>query len=201
MFSLIWAWINDWVNNREAGDLRRHRGHYDVNVMQFWHVTYRCSCKNIGTFEMTFSISFPIICILWGESNGHRGFPTQMAGGVELCCFLWWHLEQTTEQKKELSYRSLETSRRMIASSNWSIFRVTGALWGESTGHRWIPLTKASNAALWCFLWFAPEQTAEQPIETPVIWDAIALIMTSLQWPMSLRWMLWLKAPSYLLKR
>ena len=33
MFSLIYAWINDWVNNREAGDLRRHRGHCDVNVM------------------------------------------------------------------------------------------------------------------------------------------------------------------------
>ena len=33
IFSLICAWINDWVNNREAGDLRRHRGHYDVNVM------------------------------------------------------------------------------------------------------------------------------------------------------------------------
>ena len=33
MFSLICAWINDWVINREAGDLRRHRGHYDVNVM------------------------------------------------------------------------------------------------------------------------------------------------------------------------
>ena len=33
MFSLIYAWINDWVN-REAGDLRRHRGHYDVNVME-----------------------------------------------------------------------------------------------------------------------------------------------------------------------
>ena len=33
MFSLICARINDWVNNREAGDLRRHRGHYDVNVM------------------------------------------------------------------------------------------------------------------------------------------------------------------------
>ena len=25
--------LNDWVNNREAGDLRRNRGHYDVNVM------------------------------------------------------------------------------------------------------------------------------------------------------------------------
>ena len=35
MFSLICVWINDWVNNREAGDLRRHRTHYDVIVMIF----------------------------------------------------------------------------------------------------------------------------------------------------------------------
>ena len=34
MFSLTCVWINDWVNNREAGDLRRHRGHYDINVMR-----------------------------------------------------------------------------------------------------------------------------------------------------------------------
>ena len=33
MFSLICVWINDWVNNREAGDLRRYRPHYDVIVM------------------------------------------------------------------------------------------------------------------------------------------------------------------------
>ena len=33
MFSLIYAWINAWVNNREAGDLRRYRAHYDVTVM------------------------------------------------------------------------------------------------------------------------------------------------------------------------
>ena len=37
MFSLIYGWINDWVNSREAGDLRRQRGHYDVIVMI-------CSC-------------------------------------------------------------------------------------------------------------------------------------------------------------
>ena len=29
----ICAWINDWVNNREAGDLSRHRTHYDFIVM------------------------------------------------------------------------------------------------------------------------------------------------------------------------
>ena len=34
MFSLICARINDWVNNREAGDLRPHPGHYDVSVME-----------------------------------------------------------------------------------------------------------------------------------------------------------------------
>ena len=33
MFSLVGAWINGWVNNREAGDLRRHRAHCDVTVM------------------------------------------------------------------------------------------------------------------------------------------------------------------------
>ena len=43
-------------------------------------------------------------------------------------------------------------------------------------------LTKANNAELRCFLLSAPEQTAEQTIETPVIWNAIALIMTSLSW-------------------
>ena len=46
---------------------------------------------------------------------------------------------------------------------------------------RWTPFTKASDE-LSCFLWSAPEQTVKQTIETLVIWDAIALIMTSLLW-------------------
>ena len=33
MFSLMCAWINDWVNNREAGDLRRQRAHCGVIVV------------------------------------------------------------------------------------------------------------------------------------------------------------------------
>ena len=33
MFSLICVWINDWVNNREAGDLRRYHALNDVTVM------------------------------------------------------------------------------------------------------------------------------------------------------------------------
>ena len=34
---------------------------------------------------------------------------------------------------------------------NGNIIRVTGPLCVESTGHRWIPVTKASDAELWCF--------------------------------------------------
>ena len=34
MFSLICSWINGWVNNREAGDLIRHRAHYDITAMR-----------------------------------------------------------------------------------------------------------------------------------------------------------------------
>ena len=44
---------------------------------------------------------------------------------------------------------------------NGNVFRITGPLWEESTGHRWIPLTKASDAKLWCFLWYGPHQTVE----------------------------------------
>ena len=33
MFSLICAWINDWANNPEPGDLRRLRTHYDATLM------------------------------------------------------------------------------------------------------------------------------------------------------------------------
>ena len=68
----------------------------------------------------------------------------------------------------------------MKTSSNGNIFRVSGPLLRESTGDRWIPLTKTRDVELWCFLCSAPEQTIEQTIDTPVIWDAIAPIMTSL---------------------
>ena len=35
MFSLICVWINGWVNNHEAGDLRRYHVYYNVIVMLF----------------------------------------------------------------------------------------------------------------------------------------------------------------------
>ena len=37
MFSVTCAWINGWLNNREAGELSRNRAHYDVSIM-YWYI-------------------------------------------------------------------------------------------------------------------------------------------------------------------
>ena len=58
-----------------------------------------------------------------------------------------------TPEHREISMCRLN----MMTSSNGNIFRVTGHFCGECTRPRWIPLTKASDAELWCFLWSAPE--------------------------------------------
>ena len=52
MFSLIYASINDWVNNRKAGDLRRHRAHYDVTVM-LNHITVNNPTAILATNSAT----------------------------------------------------------------------------------------------------------------------------------------------------
>ena len=62
MFPLIYAWIKAWGNNREAGDLRRHRTHYDVIVMcesQTWW------CYNAS--PLTFSL-MPILNWIMNET-------------------------------------------------------------------------------------------------------------------------------------
>ena len=56
----------------------------------------------------------------------------------------------------------MSTNYLTMTPSNGNIFHGTGPLWGESTGHRWLLLTKASDVELWCFLWAVPEQTVEQ---------------------------------------
>ena len=52
MFSLICAWLNGWVNNREASDLRRHGAHYDVigleHCIYFAHINSLCGTPLSG---------------------------------------------------------------------------------------------------------------------------------------------------------
>ena len=72
MFTLICARINGWVNNREAGDLRRYRLHYDVIVMNSglailplnlglgWEIAIRSGYVDLGALHSHFSDSFRV---------------------------------------------------------------------------------------------------------------------------------------------
>ena len=78
MFSLIYAWINDWVNNREAGDLRRQHGHYDVIVMNirnradgiFKYIILNENIHIIFKFYCRLFLQIQLCYVCVGSSNG-----------------------------------------------------------------------------------------------------------------------------------
>ena len=78
MLSLICAWTNGWVNNRDAGDLRRHRAHYYVTV-KYIHCRKWRSCfigprQHEGSVVVSHSLSYPPVhwnCRQCSRSGGH----------------------------------------------------------------------------------------------------------------------------------
>ena len=87
MFSLICAWINAWVNNREAGDLRRHRVYYDATVMaKEWSLlkVWECNSTWIMWFDdfcllrdiETLSALLAFLSKLLNTQWSHRRFAT-----------------------------------------------------------------------------------------------------------------------------
>ena len=63
MFSLICAWINGFVNNRDAGDLRRIRTHYDVSVM-LTSLLSLCQSINIHEWIDYFIVSTDLLFVI-----------------------------------------------------------------------------------------------------------------------------------------
>ena len=100
MFSLICAWMNGLVNNREAGDLRRHPSHYDVTVMKFISANVDCnmdfswwkvvSCHEFGTFSLE--------CLSKEQTLGHSVYNSrwwithQIHTGLRPMCHLFINL-------------------------------------------------------------------------------------------------------------
>ena len=76
MFSLICAWINGWVNDGEAGYLRRHHAHYDASVVTivtspylggriFWkYQTITIDCCWCPGSSYHFRVQYPILIIM-----------------------------------------------------------------------------------------------------------------------------------------
>ena len=97
MFSLICVWINVWVNIREAGDLRRHHGHYDVIVNNGEAGDLRCYCAHYDVTVMNCS-QIDATRPLWWLVNivsanvwmppGTKPLPEPML--TKFCDALWW---------------------------------------------------------------------------------------------------------------
>ena len=67
MFSLICAWINGWVDNRKAGDLRRHRAHYGVSVMWGWPADFPHEGQKCGNHFHVMMASCSLHFTHWGR--------------------------------------------------------------------------------------------------------------------------------------
>ena len=94
VFSLICAWISGWVNNREAGDLRRHRAHYDITVIynfdEFWsmdNVSNHTSSKLWDEITYTFLIFDGETVVVW-EWLLVTGLPSQLTDNAEVASFV-----------------------------------------------------------------------------------------------------------------
>ena len=86
MFTLISARINGWVNNREAGDLRRYRTHYDVIVMHF--VAIQCNMSQLNQLQS--ATIYHLKCSYQIHACAHNEHPVPMK--IQLRNFLtkWW---------------------------------------------------------------------------------------------------------------
>ena len=79
MFSLICDWTNGWVNNWDTGDLRRHRSHYDVNVMII-------KTSSLTRVAYTVHLYFPI---LWRGKPILYHFTNTIPAQHDECCAIY----------------------------------------------------------------------------------------------------------------
>ena len=83
-------------------------------------------------------------------------------------CAIKFHTITVQSMRLRLCWWMAQSGNKMT-SLNGNIFHVTGPLSGESTSHQWIPLTKASDTQLCCFLWSVPEKTNANNWDTCVL--------------------------------
>ena len=106
MFSLICAWANGWVNTREAGELRRHRAHYDVTVM-----SNRFSLRwMMNHLPLVWWSNFRFMFLKYPPVTG--GFPSQRQMMRSFDVFFDHHLNQRLS--KSSRRRWFETTSRSL---------------------------------------------------------------------------------------
>ena len=162
MFFLICVWINGWVNNREADDLRRYRAHYDVIVMFGGHDYLE---PHIATAAL----------------------PRPMFRKILSNALQWRHNEHdcvSNHQPHDCLLKRLIRRR----SKKTSKLRVTGLCEGNSPGSTGeFPAQRASNVENvsiwwrhhdpWCNIWGSMYSAA--PFILWWLWEYVYLILSS----------------------
>ena len=127
MFSLICVWINGWVNNRKAGDLRRYRIHYDVIVMQ-QQLPDNCVpgrgryiCLMITCFIFSSCI---IISFKWWNINTHKYEMPNLFIIYGRDCVTCNELITTLWGKGWIIYEQ-KTRQRPVIMKFWSAFQIS----------------------------------------------------------------------------
>ena len=142
---------------------KRKKIRVETRSPQILHRLLRLACT-IPIMGSKLYIQCTILTFAWFAVLRRKiPFCAFLAGPVFATLIAFLNLTSCGVKQTSIKYRSHNLLRAsihcvvMMTSSNGNIFCVAGHLCMDFTGHRWIPLTKASDAELWCFLWSAPE--------------------------------------------
>ena len=149
MFPLIGVWINGWVNNGEAGDLRRHRAHCDVIVMIFRLFHY-----------------FPKLRwhMHWNHGRQHHGYPNHSHG-------CWRPGNLTHKCRSHIYIRSptlaITISDDALASTDfrWSddIFKMADDIpWNIAALRGYISVSFLTYGVMETLIWIVPYSTPKR---------------------------------------
>ena len=109
MFSFVCAWTNSLVNNRDAGDLRRHRAHYDVTLMSAVPVLTDAGLRRAREYFLCFR---PPAVWRWGRRTVER--PPSWAEGVAQSLRTDWGSDLSLKNRVSVKYFIQYTTKSMV---------------------------------------------------------------------------------------
>ena len=144
MFSLIFAWTNNWANNGDAGDLRRHRAHHDVIVMRIGVDNQADACVYVTEVLMDGCLLQCISLVLL----------ECLFYPIDLISSLQWRHDERDGISNHQPHGRLFHRLHVLLRRRWKKtpkLRVTGLCEGNSTVTGEFPAEMASNADFFPF--------------------------------------------------
>ena len=107
VFCLIYIWTNGWANTRDAADLRRHRTHYDVNLMCIPTITVTVSVSHWGRVTHLCASKLTVIVSDNGLSPGRRQAIIWTNAGISLIWTLGTNLKEILSEIHTFAFKKM----------------------------------------------------------------------------------------------